>query len=344
MHPVIGRVLIACGLTLGFSCVSAWAAGPDNSEDICTTAAVIFCENFETRAVVPAYQTLNLPIYKNNGWQPYAYDCMRVTDNPTGIFDGTRAYEDVYYEGPTTGCGYLYTIFPGGPYTELYFRWYTKHSSNFVWSQVANKLMNWLNSAQILRGHLGGYRLTAGTTVMDIGVDTLGWAQPGTDGCNTAALQPYANLPGQHCELQPNENGLTPYVAGVWYCEEVHLRMNTCPTCANGLVEKWIGVGTDPTQVRHWNYPNVVVDGGTASYNQQISGISSASYWNCNAGDLPTNPDGSCSPGTNSFHPLMYRWKDNFVVSTQRIGCLGNPVAPQSGTTPPRAPTNLRVI
>src|SRR5215472_16716242 len=180
MHPVIGRVLIAVGLTL-LSSVSAWAAGPDNSEDICTTAAVIFCENFETRAVGPAYQTLwKVPIYKNNAWNPYAYDCMRVTDNPTGIFHGTRAYEDVYYEGATTGCGYLWTVFPGGPYTELYFRWYTKHSSNFVWSQIANKLMWWMNGAQMMRGLLGGYRLSAGTTVMDIGVDTYGWARPGT--------------------------------------------------------------------------------------------------------------------------------------------------------------------
>jgi hypothetical protein len=270
---------------------------------------VIFCENFEARAVGPVVQTVVDPIYKNNGWGPYDYSCLRVTDNPAGIFDGNRAFETAYTEGPTTGCAGMYAIFPGGPYTNLYMRWYTKYSDNFVWSQIANKIMQWMNGVGALAGHLGGIHCTGCPMVMDIGLNTAGWALPGTDGCPP------------DCELLPNENGGITYQAGVWYCEEVHLQMNTCATCADGLVEKWIAVASDPTQVRHWNYPNVIVNGGGNQWDQQVSGINSDSFWNCNATDVFNN--GVCSPGTSSTHPLQYRWHDNFVASTQRIGCLG---------------------
>ena len=72
MHPIIGRVLIAVGLTL-LASVSAGAAGPDNSEDICTTAAVFLCDNFEARPanVTVASQYL-VTTYKNIGWEPSA--------------------------------------------------------------------------------------------------------------------------------------------------------------------------------------------------------------------------------------------------------------------------------
>ena len=382
MHPVIGRLLIAVGLTL-LSSVSAWAAGPDNSEDICTQPYVIYCENFEARSVGPAWQQNYVPIYKNPGWGAYSYDCMQVTNDPAGVYDGTKAYVEIFYAGATTGCANIDIAFPNwlttGTYTDLYFRWYVKESSNFQLSQVANKFQTWRDGYGNEGGHMSGMRYNTNTTVAAIGLGTYGWAVlpgGGTLGCDARALTPWPGYPvpalagpGQQCELGPNENGPAPWVPGVWYCEEMHIKMNSCENCADGIIEKWLDNATAPvtTQTRHFYYPNSLI---TYPYNVyvtppisqpamlRLSGIVKMSFWNCAAGDLCCSandpPNNTCynasigpgSPPSNpaSIHPLMYRYTDNIVIATQRIGCLGNPVAPKSNTTPPSPPTNLQAL
>jgi hypothetical protein len=109
----------------------------------------------------------------------------------------------------------------------------------------------------------------------------------------------------------PNQTAKVSFVGGRWYCLEIRMTMNA-PGQANGVLESWVD-GT-----RHWYSPNVVVDNLGPSYSTlMISG-----YWN-NSGKV---------------HPAMARWHDNFVLSTQRIGCIG------PGSTVPARPTGLRII
>lgn len=346
------RLLSVLGLTLGLWFSSAWAAAPDGQEDICTSAAVIMCENFEARELGVAWIGMSVPIYKNHGWSIDNRTCREVTNVPEGVFDGTKSFVSVFYEGTHMGCGAIFYNYYWANqwFTDLYVRVYTKHSSNYIFSNVANKWGGWTDRDGIAGGG-GGHRvrfLQDGTNltsaVFDIGVGTEGWAQYGTDGCNTAALQPYNNLPGQHCELYPNENMvLQPYVPGEWVCEEFHFKMNSCPTCADGIFEKWVAFGTNPTQTRIMNYPNVIMDARAGDQYNKMGGWVTGTFYNCNAGDADNNLDGYCDSPTLTYHPLMYRWHDNYVVSTQRIGCLNNPVLPGGGSTPPSAPSNLRV-
>lgn len=359
------RVMLLILVSLWFTSSASIAAGPDNSEDICTSAAVIFCDNFENRSVGPIWDSPTF--YKNNTWQIGSETslCFRVGNTPEGIFDGSRSMEITYAEGATTGCGHAVTQWWFGPanaasFTELYFRVYTKHSTNFQFSNTANKWGGPMDGFTNTFIGGGGMRVSKNTFVYDICLGTDGWAQGTTVdplGCNTAALQPYANLPGQHGELMPNENGLIPYIPGVWYCEEFHFRMNTCPTCADGVFEMWRAEGTNPAQTRHFVYTNQIIDGQTCNGCQRLGGWTQGSFWNCdssfdtccNNDPTPAAPSGTCystaggpgsPPSAGSIHPLMYRWHDNYVISTQRIGCLNNPVIPPPV---PTAPSNLQV-
>lgn len=119
-------------------------------------------------------------------------------------------------------------------------------------------------------------------------------------------------------KLSQNENGKVSWELDRWYCLEIKVTMNSTSTSTDGNLEAWID------NVRHWNYTNVNLD---RKIPNGIKGFLLSGYWNCKEKD--------CS-GPNDTHPQMYRWHDNFVVSTNRIGCL----------TPfptPFPPTGLRV-
>lgn len=120
-------------------------------------------------------------------------------------------------------------------------------------------------------------------------------------------------------EFSANTNGGTwSPTLGQWYCVEERFRYNT--NGANGIVEGWID------NVKRWDYPNVQLDNnGTV-----INGMVLSGYWN--------NSTGSQGNPAGVAHPLMSRWHDNFVISTQRIGCLGS--AP---SLLPTAPTGLAI-
>jgi hypothetical protein len=114
----------------------------------------------------------------------------------------------------------------------------------------------------------------------------------------------------------PNSNdytNMTPVnqVDGRWYCLEYHWKMNT-PNVANGVLEIW------------------------------VDGVQSLGYYNKNFRDAAhanaafTNIEIYRQGSDN-----MYRYEDDFVLATTRVGCG---VAPPSGdTTAPSTPTGLAV-
>jgi len=106
-------------------------------------------------------------------------------------------------------------------------------------------------------------------------------------------------------------NGAKPMADGRWYCVEYHYKMNT-PGVANGVQEMW------------------------------IDGFQTLGNYNRNFRDL--------AHATTAFTIIeiyrqaandQYRYEDDFVLATTRVGCSG---PPQPGdTTPPTTPAGFVV-
>jgi hypothetical protein len=275
-----------------------WAAAPDGQENICTNAAVIFCDNFEARAL--GSSDLNHATYKS-GWNQSEFSNETVVDSSSGgVYDGNHALQ-FRYPASTDGIGYMEIQFPGS-YRELYFRWYQKWSTNFKFSAIATK------GAETL--------VNGGATGQSMYFMWNNWG----DG----SISHFAQNTGGGREFSANVNGgdWKPTL-GQWYCVEQHFKYNASGN--DGIVEGWVD------GVQRWNYPNVNLDNnGTVMIGMLLSG-----YWNNSTGS-EGNPGGTS-------HPLMYRWHDNVVISTQRIGCLGA-TPPPTQQTSPAAPSGLRAM
>jgi hypothetical protein len=100
-----------------------------------------------------------------------------------------------------------------------------------------------------------------------------------------------------------------------WYCFEYHIKLNSSATVSDGMVEYWI----DGTLVQQ--FPN-----------QKI--------WN----NAPYTFDGSKISQIEVYRQHsnhMYRYEDDLVWGSTRIGCGGT--SPQPDTVPPSPPTGLQV-
>lgn len=294
-------MLLTCFVLFGVSLSPAWAFTTDQQEDICTTAAVIMCENFENRAVGLANATLGSAKYKNNGWG-VSDTSMSIVNNQ--FFDGTKSLQWFYPANFTSG--FFDSAFTAR--NEYYVRWYMKNSANWVWSANGNKMVFILGPVD--RIVMFDQALFSGNTPVNIVV------YPSVD----PGLM-YQNVgPAFHWPLDQ------------WVCMETHLKMNSTLSSTDGLFEAW----ADGTQ--RWYYPNI----NLSSKDTTISHIMPSGYWNCASGQYTGGP-GSCSPvDSRNNHPDMYRWIDNIVVSTQRVGCLGS--TPTGGGSAPPAPTGLTVF
>jgi hypothetical protein len=130
--------------------------------------------------------------------------------------------------------------------------------------------------------------------------------QMGTQGaadCNNNTCGTTNDNPNKaHIPLQDNR----------WYCIEYHWKMNT-PGVADGVQEIWV----DGVQTLGY-YTRKMRD--TAHANAAFTFIQ------------------VYRQGANN----MYRYEDDYVLATTRIGCSGNS-SPASDTTPPLSPTGLTV-
>ena len=102
--------------------------------------------------------------------------------------------------------------------------------------------------------------------------------------------------------------GVTRLVAGQWYCIEAHAKLNTSGV-ANGIHEFWINGNLEASRSDlNWI-------GTWTGYG--INAVLLEAYW-------------------NAWSPAMQeRYFDDFVISTQRIGC--------TAAAPPSAPMGLTV-
>lgn len=267
-------------LTIAVCAAPVWGVGPDGQEDICSTPAVFFCENFEDRGLGAG--DLTRAKYKNPGWQLSEFSSMTVVN--TQSFDGSKALQFAYPAG-TDGIGFMGTAVP--TLRTIYFRWYQKWSSSFTFSGIATK---------------GASLETNGS-----GQSLYIWWNNWGDGGISHWANPIA------VEFEANVGGTFVPVRDRWYCLEIRATMNTGSN-ADGRLQGWVD------GVQRWDYANVLLD--PVQPNEITFWILSG-YWNFTA----------------TGHPQMFRWHDNFVASTARIGCLGAPPP----LTPPTAPTSLQV-
>jgi hypothetical protein len=295
--------VLALLVTLGLWSTAAGAAAPDQQEDICASAAVLMCENFEDRSTTDVTD-LYRHKFKNNGWGiSFADSLVAVISDGTSV-GGTKSFRFNYLEGHNTGpYRGMGTTFSSR--TELYVRIYTKWSTNYIQSRISTKHFE-LNGFNGMWANQGGLR--------ELNMDMVGWV-----GVTTYAMWQNVNLPAFAIPTD-----------GSWHCFEVHWKNNALNQ-SDGVVEGWID------GVKKWNYTNQVLIPPAQYSNASMNELSVSDYWNCSgpSGELP---NGQCDQIPADFHPAMQRWHDNIVVSTQRIGCLGS-ATPGTAPNPPGPPT-----
>lgn len=285
MHATI-RSLLAL---LAFAALTSLAHAQDSQETICSNAWVIFCDNFETREPgFPNSGDLTRPIFKNPGWQGSGGHYVTAGEG----FDGSRAMRvDYAPRGPGVppnpgdpangGAGYIVATYTTNAKT-LYWRWYTKWSTNWKRSPAAEKhlILQYGNGPQNQGLHAGHSGFGSPPTHMFIShVDTT---------------------------YVQNEGRPHDPVLGQWYCYEARVTLGSSATTKDGAIEFW----ADGQRIL--NHPNI----RTTFYDNMVhfQTLFSA-YYNC--------ADPTCQ-SRGDAHPMMTRWHDNFVVGTQRIGCLGS--------------------
>jgi hypothetical protein len=293
------RGLLVALVVVGLSAPTAWAAAPDGQEDICNTAAVIFCDNFEARAVGAG--DLQRSTFKNTGWPVSDSTNITVIADAANIFNGQRALQ-LRYPAGGGGIGFMNPALPGA-YRTVYMRWYTKWSSSYQFSPIATK-------------HV--MALTANGSS-----EYIFWASGSPTGLpapiSTMPLVTFAQFSPASVTYEANMNGDFMPVANRWYCLEMRITQNTTANGADGYLQGWVD------GVQRWDYPNQLLDNRMPN---QITSFDVSGYWNC------LGPTFSCNQPADQ-HPLMFRWHDNFVVSTQRIGCVS------TVTTRPSTPPGL---
>lgn len=317
------KMLLACLIVSGVSLAPAWAV-QDNQEPICDSPAVIFCDNFEARAVGSGDFARHT--YKNFGWGNAS--SFVVTANSNGVFSGSRGFEVMYPAGANVGAGFMRGRFANASdqavsAPDIYTRWYVKWSSNFVFSAISNKHLK----SALLSGndqHLM-QRINDSDIVTVPGGITPPWYTAG-GGPNNADTY----------NLFQETNPIT-FQRNQWYCIEAHTKVNSASAVADGIIEIWVN------GVQRMSYSSLNMERTAASALRAYDSFFNDGYWNCtNAQQDPGS--NACNPANaESTHPLQYRWHDNFVASTQRIGCLNGPPPPPSDVNPPAAPSGLRI-
>ena len=184
-------------------------------------------------------------------------------------------------------------------YDELYIRWYEYWSPGWVWASTAQKIAI-LNPAP----ETGGPNFYV--NVM--------WG----NGQLVVAMQYMADSNYEGVNFYQNRGTALTFQSGMWYCIEAQAKLNT-PGRADGLFRVWID---DELKLE---YVNRALRGPT-----------------------PTSPSRSTAQWTfldvashygESPPQTQFRWHDDLVISTQRIGCIPG----VSDTTPPGSPTGVRI-
>lgn len=104
--------------------------------------------------------------------------------------------------------------------------------------------------------------------------------------------------------------GGTTIPDNTWVCYELHYKLNT-PGSADGIAEMWMDLGDGAGAVKRVSKTDITFQGPSDSY--KLNNVLVGGWWSNN--------------GVNSYQN-NYRYMDDVVISTERIGC---------GDTPPPA-------
>ena len=230
-------------------------------------------------------------------------------DRLTGVgVEGSSGMRTLFREGKS-GAGWLHLAFGNTPqsrmrpvdegstvYREIFWRFYVRNEPGWT-GGGGHKLtrargfasaQSWQQSFEAPLWS-GNKEDTRNQLVLD--------PVSGTD--EAGSLLPYeSGSLGEGARWLGIKRGVTPLFntdhVGSWYCVEIHARLND-PGLANGEFEYWIG-GELEARREGMNWVGAFADFG-------INTISLDNYWN---GGAPKDQE---------------RYLDNFVVSTERIGC-----------------------
>jgi hypothetical protein len=281
----IGLFLLA--MTASLSPTPVYAQ--NGQEAICSQPYVLFCENWEGRATGAG--DFERGIFKSPGWGPYGGG-FTIKD---GIgFRGSRAVEMRYPpRGPgippnsgdpsNGGAGYLVATWPRYTGKDFWIRYYAKWSTNFRESTIGHKF--WIHQMAPVGG--------SGTAAF------IGHSQWGG-----APIITYTHDPSKY--YYPNENLSQAGVPlGQWVCLETRAKMSSSPGVTDGAIQYYV----NGTRVAHYPATSFV----TIANAEHLQTLLSA-FYNCN------DSLGCRDPA--DAHPEMFRYADNIVISTQRVGCI----------------------
>ncbi len=289
------RFFFAALVTIILSVAPFPANAVDGQEAICSSSEVFFCENFEDRSLID-YKDMKRAKYKNRGWElsndVSSNESEKVVN--TQFFEGTKGFQIKYNPG-SNGAGYLNA--PVDAKSDVFIRWYSKWSANFMWSGTSTKNFEFYLSA----GNPGNIHL---------------WSSNFGD----SKLHIQTNNASFQRIVSQNVQPLYSAKLNEWICLEAHIRVNSGLSQTNGIIEAWVNgeKKIDYQAIEVWNAPATV------------TGLMMSGYWNCAV------PPGNCA-SAQDYKETMYRWVDNIVMSTSRVGCLSG--APDLR---PKPPLNLR--
>lgn len=278
-----------------------WAERSHANEAQCSGSNFVSCDDFEARSTSQPSAQLSgsdtkLPTCTRSqvGSSTSGITIIDAGTVPQGVHNGSRAMQLAYPAG-NDGTDYMDCTLSTGNLIEIYWRWYVKYSSNFQWSGVATKH----NELLLSGGAVGDTPQLAWTgDINSCGTNPTSPMKP------TIFLYNSSIFALEYCGFPRNVSDVPTIGFDTWYCVEAHVKANTSAGANNGQIELWL----DGVQILNHTGFDTFVNGTS-----RINGLFVSGYWN-----------------NSQSHGLMYRWEDDHVASTSRVGCLAG-----GGSTPP---------
>lgn len=307
---------------LGSLLVMLTLAGPAGAaeEAICSDPNVIFCDNFNDRALGGNDLSTNKG-GKTTGWNK-DQDPNQIVVN-TGCLDG-NCFQQLYPDltvpqmKDNGGGGFMGTNSLGMNRT-IYYRVWLKYPSNWVESPNGSKVIYAENDQGLgPRQEIMGAR----------GAPEFPILERGFIGGVEQRVFPNINLSSANRNL------------GNWMCLEVRMTHESSKGSGDGYFQAWVN------DVQVSEYPNMNFNGGGDPWpgsGVYYTDYLISSYWNCQCDPAryPCNNNATACIDPVNAHPQMVRLVDRVVVSRARIGCSGASASPTSASSP-SAPGQLQ--
>ena len=265
----------------------------------------LFCEDFEGATFL-------------SQWQEVSHRDRKTREQDRrSVFEGTSSLRLTFPAGDTDGGGWMHHWWtPATTQSDVYMRWYIRYSTGFNYGGWDVKLAG-------LEGHRPGVRYRPGgagvrpdgtwyqSRVVSLGVDD--------DRGPQAAKSPFfyyyhPDQGGNWGDFGYQNRGQNIVLDDDrWYCLEMRIKPNTVTDNGNGTYTS----AADGEQTL-W------IDGVERAF---YSGIRWRTYPDVRINDVFQ----SAWVGQPAATAVQYRWEDNYVVSTARVGCL-NASAPARPT------------